>query len=228
MQHLAIIPDGNRRWAVANKMQAIFGHKKGLDVVKTTINICIKNKIKFLSVYAFSLENFNRSEDEKKYLFSLLTSELKKSLNDLVKEQIRVRFIGDINFFPIEIKDVIFELENETKNFDRLTLNLFFCYGARQELVHAVKALAQRVKAGEITLGDISEKSISDSLWTSGIPDPDLIIRTSDSVRLSNFMLYQAAYSELKFLNCYWPEVTESMLQKCIDDFSQIKRNFGK
>lgn len=228
MQHLAIIPDGNRRWAVANKMQAILGYKKGIDVVKSAVNICIKNGIKFLSIYTFSFENFNRSDDEKKYLFNLLGNELKSSLKDLAKEKIRVRFIGDSSYFPEPLRVVISELENETKDFDRLTLNLCFCYGSRQEMVFAVKRLAQQVKDDKIKIDDINEKLISDSLWTAGIPDPDLIIRTSDILRLSNFLLYQAAYSELMFLNCYWPEVTEAMLQKCVDDFAKIKRNFGK
>lgn len=228
MQHLAIIPDGNRRWAAKNKLKSIFGHKKGLDAVKVAIRVCIKNKIKYLSIYTFSLENFNRSEEEKSYLFNLLVNELAIQLQDFKKEGIRIRFIGDKNYFPGNVRQTIQKAEQETKDLDKLHLNLLFCYGSKNEIVNAARSLAQKVKSGEIKVEEIDEKSLSDSLWTSGMPDPDLIIRTSNLFRLSNFLLYQSAYSELMFLDCFWPEVTEPILQKCVDDFIQIQRNFGK
>lgn len=228
MQHLAIIPDGNRRWAAKNKLKSIFGHKKGLDAVKVAIKVCIKNKIKYLSIYTFSLENFNRSEEEKSYLFNLLNNELVAQLQNFKKEGIRIRFIGDKNYFPVNVRQTIQKAEQETKDLDKLHLNLLFCYGSKNEIVHAAKSLAQKVKSGEIKVEEIDEKSLSDSLWTAGMPDPDLIIRTSNLFRLSNFLLYQSAYSELMFLDCFWPEVTEPILQKCVDDFVQIQRNFGK
>lgn len=229
MQHLAIIPDGNRRWAKANKLESFFGHRRGLDVVKTAVRSCIKNGIKHLSFYTFSLENFRRSEVEKNYLFSMLASEFRSAIPELVQENIRVRFIGDKSYYPAEIKDVIQEIELATSAGDRLNLNLLFCYGARQELMFAAKVIAQKVKEGFLDIGSITEETIGKALWTAGTPDPDLVIRTGSgqSPRMSNFLLYQAAYSEWMFLDQYWPEVTEELLQSCIEKFDRIKRNFG-
>lgn len=229
MQHLAIIPDGNRRWAKANKLESFFGHRRGLDVVKTAVRSCIKNGIKHLSFYTFSLENFRRSEVEKNYLFSMLASEFRSAIPELVQENIRVKFIGDKSCYPAQIKDVIQEIELATAGGDRLNLNLLFCYGARQELMFAAKAIAQKVKEGFLDVASITEETLGKSLWTAGTPDPDLVIRTGSgqSPRMSNFLLYQAAYSEWMFLDQYWPEVTEELLQSCIEKFENIKRNFG-
>jgi undecaprenyl diphosphate synthase len=228
MQHLAIIPDGNRRWAAKNKLKSFFGHKKGLDAVKSAIQVCLKNQIKYLSIYTFSLENFNRSEEEKSYLFDLLVEQFSFQLPEFIKQGIKIRFVGDKKFFPEKVQKSILDAELATKDLDKLNLNLLFCYGAKAELVHAAKSLAQKVKSGELKIDEIDENKLSESLWTAGAPDPDLIIRTSNLRRLSNFLLYQAAYSELMFLDCFWPEVTENVLQKCVDDFKNIQRNFGK
>lgn len=230
MQHLAIIPDGNRRWAQANKMESFFGHRRGLDVVKTAIRACIKNGIKYLSFYTFSLENFRRSELEKDYLFRMLSSEFRSAIPDLVKEGIKVRFVGDSSYYPDVVKDTIKDVEAATAEGRALTLNLLFCYGSRQELVHAAKMIAKKVQDGLVELSSISEEMLEEELWTSGTPDPDLIIRTgsAQSPRMSNYMLYQAAYSEWMFLDQYWPEVTEDLLQGCIEKFMTIKRNFGR
>jgi undecaprenyl diphosphate synthase len=230
MQHLAIIPDGNRRWAKANKMESFFGHRKGLDVVRTAIRACIKNGIRHLSFYTFSLENFRRSDLEKKYLFEMLAAEFRTAIPELVQEGIRVRFVGDSSYYPPVVSDTIQEVEAATAQGEKLNLNLLFCYGARQELVHAAKVIAQKVKDGILEIGSITEEALNASLWTSGTPDPDLIIRTgsAQSPRLSNYLLYQAAYSEWMFLDEYWPEVTEDTLQSCIEKFQNIQRNFGR
>ncbi|MBM3886883.1 di-trans,poly-cis-decaprenylcistransferase [Candidatus Dependentiae bacterium] len=227
MQHLAIIPDGNRRWAKANKLESIFGHRKGLDIVKTAIKVCIEKNIKYLSFYTFSLENFNRSEIEKKYLFSMLADEFRAALPELLEQRIRVRFIGDSAYFPSIIRDTIADVERETANCDKLNLNLLFCYGSRGEVVHAAKVLAQKVKEGLLNIEEITEESFGNSLWTAGTPDPDLIVRTGNTVRVSNYLLYQGAYAEYMFLEQYWPEVTEEILGSCIEKFKNIKRNFG-
>jgi undecaprenyl diphosphate synthase len=224
---MAIIPDGNRRWAVANKLQTFLGHRKGKDSVKAAITVCIKNNIKHLSIYTFSLENFNRGEEEKRYLFSMLSQELDQMLPEIMKEGVRIRFIGDASYFPEATKDIIFKTQEETKNNNTLNLDLFFCYGSKQELSSAVRELAKQVKDGKLSIDDINETTINDFLWTTNIPDPELIIRTGGAIRLSNFLLYQAAYSEFKFLDCFWPEVTEKLLQQCVDEFKDIKRNFG-
>jgi len=228
MQHLAIIPDGNRRWASKNKLQAIFGHKKGMEAVRTAIDVCVKNNIKYLSFYTFSLENFRRSEEEKSYLFDLIADGFKSRLSELIAAGVRIRFIGDRNYFPERISHVIADIENQTQHLSALNLSLLFCYGSRGEVVDTVKRLAQKIKDGFLAIEDITEETISDSLWTAGIPDPDLIVRTSGIVRISNFLLYQAAYSEFSFLNCYWPEVTSDILEECINKFQDTQRNFGK
>jgi undecaprenyl diphosphate synthase len=228
MRHLAIIPDGNRRWAAKNKLEAHLGHRKGMEAFQTAIRVCIDNNIKYLSVYVFSLENFNRSEVEKNYLFSLLPNEFLKKLPDLIKNEVKIQFIGDEQFFPSQICDTIKEIQEKTKNLTRLTLNFLFCYSGRHELVVAMRTLAQQVALGLLSVDEITEDKIQNALWTRNIPDPDLIIRTSGLMRLSNFLLYQTAYSDFKFLNCFWPEINEQILQQCIDEFKCVTRNFGK
>jgi undecaprenyl diphosphate synthase len=228
VQHLAIIPDGNRRWAKRNKIESLFGHRKGLEVIRSAVSVCKRQNIKYLSIYTFSLENFLRSNGEKKYLFSLVENELVKQIPELLKDGVRVCFLGDRSLFPKRIHDVITAVEEKTKMMSKLILNLLFCYGARQEIVYAVKKLAQRVKSGNLDVSEIDSEMVSNYLWTSGIPDPDLIIRTGYRSRLSNFLLYQASYSEIKFLDCFWPEITDTILEDTINDFIGIQRNFGK
>lgn len=227
MKHLAIIPDGNRRWAKLNKLEAFFGHKKGVDAVRSAITVCIKNGIQFLSFYTFSLENVRRSEIEKTYLFNLLSAEFSAQLPELIKEGVRICFLGDRSLFPAHILKSIQEMENKTKHLTRLQLNLLFFYGGQQEMVEAVKKIAEKIQRGEVSADTISLETIQSSLWTSGIPDPELIIRTGKVARLSNFLLFQAAYSEFIFLDSLWPEATETMLQDCINKFTGIQRNFG-
>lgn len=228
MQHLAIIPDGNRRWAENHRLATHLGHHKGMDAFQAAIKVCIDNGIRYLSFYTFSLENFNRSDLEKGYLFSVLPHEFLKRLPNLIKNEVKVQFLGDKKAFPANLLKTIQEVQDQTKHLGKLTLTLLFCYGGRQELVLAARKLARQVAEGSLAVDDITDDVLRSSLWTSDMPDPDLIIRTSGIVRLSNFLLYQAAYSELKFLNCFWPEVSESVLQGCIDEFRDVKRNFGK
>jgi undecaprenyl diphosphate synthase len=228
MQHLAIIPDGNRRWALQNKLETFLGHQHGKENIRTAIKVCIKNGIKYLSFYTFSLENFKRSQAEKSYLFSLLANEIPAQLDELIEQGVRVRFIGNHALFPEQVKKAIQFMESATQHLDKLHMSLLFCYGGKDELLHMVKAVAQKVKDGVLDVHDITEQTIYNNLWTAGIPDPDLIIRTGGVARLSNFLLFQAAYSELSFLNCYWPEVTQAHLEQCIDQFNNTKRNFGR
>lgn len=230
MQHLAIIPDGNRRWAKANKMEAFFGHRRGLDVVKIAMQVCKRNGIKHLSFYTFSLENFKRGETEKNYLFNMLATEFHAAIPELVKEGIKVRFIGDNTYYPPSLHKTIAEVESATVAGKALNLNLLFCYGGRQELVHAAKLIAQRVKEGLLDLDQITEETMNASLWTAGSPDPELIIRTGmeQEPRTSNFLPFQSVYSEWMFLKEYWPAVTEELLQSCLERFAGVNRNFGK
>lgn len=228
MQHLAIIPDGNRRWAKQNKLQTILGHQKGGDAVKAAIQACLENNVKYLSIYAFSLENFNRSETEKNYLFNMIPGMCAKFLPDLIKNNVCVKFIGKKTLFPETALKGISEIEEKTQNCKNLIVNFLFCYGGRQEIIDGVKSLAEKVKAGEINIENINEETLRSVMWTSQTPDPDLIIRTSGVSRLSNLLPFQSAYSELMFLDCFWPEVTKETIKNCIEKYNQISRNFGR
>ena len=228
MQHLAIIPDGNRRWAKQNKLKTILGHQKGGQALKAAIDICLKNSIKYLSIYTFSLENFNRSQEEQDYLFVQISDECKNNTSNLIQKKVRVKFIGQRELFPAPTIKAINEIEALTKDFDTLTINFMFCYGGRQEIIQAVKNLSEDVKNGAIAAETIDEQVLRSYLWLDQTPDPDLIIRTSGISRLSNFLTFQAAYSELMFLDCFWPEVTDEILQTCIDKYLKIARNFGR
>jgi undecaprenyl diphosphate synthase len=230
MQHLAMIMGGNRRWARENKLKAAFlGYDTGAKSIRRAVSFCLKKNIKHLSLYTFSLENFRRPEEEKKYLFTLLGTLFKNEIENLIKDKIRVRFLGDRSYFPEAVSSVINETEERTKDFDRLSLNFLFCYGGRQEIAHSARQIAQKVQSGEMAIDEINEETVGNELWTAGIPDPDLIVRTGskNEIRLSNFLLYQAAYSELLFLDCYWPEINEEKLQYCFDSFNKSVRKFG-
>jgi len=229
MQHLAMIMDGNRRWAKEKKLEAVtLGHKKGVDSVKTAVKFCLGKGIKYLSLFTFSLENFRRDEKEKKYIFNLLSKVLNDNVLELIEQGVRVRFIGDRSYFPKDSISAIEKIEEKTKDLKKLSLNMLFCYGSHQELAHATKKIAQKVKNGLLDPEEIDENSIRQELWTNGTPDPDLIVRTGKLSRLSNFLLFQAAYSELIFLDCNWPEINEKILQGCVDKFYSIQRNFGR
>lgn len=229
MQHLAIMMDGNRRWAKKQGLAVAFtGHDKGTETVKTAIEFCLKKKIRYLSLYTLSLENLKRSPEEKEHLYKLLIDSFERDWLELEKHQIRVRFIGDTSLFPAHVLPVIEKVERDSAHHDALHLNLLFCYGAQQEVTDAVRRLALQVSQGTLDPNSITEQTINDALWTSGMPDPDLIIRTGGAHRLSNFLLFQSAYAELAFLDCYWPEITEGDLGQCYDNFEKTQRNFGK
>ena len=228
MQHLAMIMDGNRRWAKEQKFKAVTqGHRHGVESVKTAIEFCLKKGIRYLSLFTFSLENFKREESEQIYIFKLLVSVLEKNVFNLIEQGVRIRFVGDREQFPENVLNAIGKVEEKTKHLDALGLNMLFCYGGRQELSYAVKQIARKVKAGELDPEAIDEDVLRGEFWSAGIPDPDLIIRTGRQSRLSNFFLFQAAYSEIKFLDCYWPEITQDRLGVCYDDFCVSQRNFG-
>jgi len=229
MQHLAMIMDGNRRWARENKLAAIsHGHKKGLDVAKVAVRFCLKNKIKYLSLFIFSLENLKRSAVEKGYLFGLMERFFQDNIDELISQGICIRFIGDRALFPKRVASMISDVETRTKGLDKLFLNLLFCYGSQQEMVFATKKVAEKVKNGLLQIDAIDEATLRNEMWLGGSPDPDLILRTGKVSRLSNFLLFQAAYSELMFLDCYWPEINEQRLSECVDTFYATRRNFGE
>ncbi len=227
IKHLAIIMDGNRRWAKKRKQLAQYGHQHGMTTFKLLIDYCLKRGIEMVSVYAWSLENFKRSPEEIQNIFKIMTEESEKALPELVKNGVKIRFVGDQKCFPESVRSTIERLEQSTKEGTKLTLNILFCYGGKQEILSAVKNIVKDVKAGK--LKDIpSEEIFKKYLWTEDIPDPDLIIRTGGVKRLSNFLTYQTAYSELYFTDRFWPDITAKDLDAAIKEFAQSERRFGK
>lgn len=221
IKHLALIMDGNRRWAKKNSMLPWLGHQEGAKVIEEVVDFCLDNSIKYLTLYAFSTENLKRPEPEKKYLFKLIKDFAQDSFIDIsIKKDMRVRFIGERDFFPVDIKEVAEKIENYTLHCKTITVNILFCYGGQQELVSAInKTIASN---SAITYQDFRKNT-----WLGDCPEPELIIRTGGHKRLSNFMLAHCAYSELYFLDEFWPEIRSSHLQEVLDDYSQVKRNFG-
>ncbi|MCA9360571.1 di-trans,poly-cis-decaprenylcistransferase [Candidatus Kaiserbacteria bacterium] len=218
--------DGNRRWAKARNIPTVEGHKKGAEVFKKIIHQVSDLSIPHAIFYSFSSENWNRSEEEVSGLLNLFSEKLaeiiSESNNDENEEKkVRLRFVGDLDKFSSEIKEKIAQVENYTKQATGTTIWVALSYGGRAELVSAVN---EAIEKGE----RVSEEVFAKMLWTSGMPDPDLIIRTGGQQRLSNFLPWQSTYSELKFIDCYWPDFTSEHLQELVEEFSERQRNFGK
>jgi undecaprenyl diphosphate synthase len=226
LKHLALIMDGNRRWARKHHLATSLGHKKGTDTIKRLIEFCLERTIEIVSVYTFSLENFNRSQEEINALFSLMIEEAQKILPDLKKQGVKVSFIGDKAYFPAHVISTIEHLEAQTKDLKKLHFNILFCYGGRQEIIAAMNTIIQDVQAG-VLQKPLTDETFEKYLWSNTIPDPDLIIRTGGVKRLSNFLLYKAAYSELYFTDRLWPDLSKEDLDEALRDFAARKRNFG-
>jgi undecaprenyl diphosphate synthase len=223
--HLGIIMDGNRRWAKEKGLPLLEGHRKGFEKFKEAAKWCKKKGVKILTVFAFSTENWKRSKQEIKYLMNLLRLALsKKEVENLNKEGARLQIIGQKERFPKEIQKLISEAEEKTKNNKEVILNLTLSYGGRAEILEAVKNIVRK----KISPEKIDEKLFGENLWIKGVPDPDLIIRTSGEQRLSGFLIWQAAYSELYFHEKYWPEFSEKDLDQIFAEFSRRQRRFGK
>ena len=220
LKHVAIIMDGNGRWGIKYKKSRNAGHKAGLNTVEKIIKETIKNKIKFLTLFAFSTENWKRPKKEIKYLFNLLENFLSNKINDLHKQNIKLKILGSKKF-SLKLNKLLNYSERKTFKNTNLQINLALNYGSKSELIDAFK----RIKKNKIT---ISEKNLSKNLQTKNIPDPDLLIRTGDTKRLSNFLLWQLAYSEIFFEKKLWPDFNEKDYNKIIKNFKKIKRNFGK
>ncbi|MBB4118758.1 undecaprenyl diphosphate synthase [Mesonia hippocampi] len=227
-KHIAIIMDGNGRWAKKQGLLRVAGHEKGTIAVRETVETCAKLGIKNLSLYAFSTENWNRPKLEVKTLMKLLVSSLKKELNTLNKNNIKLNAIGNLERLPKKVKAELEEVIQATQNNSHMTLTLALSYGAREELVSAIKNITQKVKENTITLEDISENTIDNYLYTHNMPDVDLLIRTSGEQRISNFMLWQIAYAELYFTPILWPDFRKENLFEAIIDYQNRERRFGK
>ena len=228
LQHVAIIMDGNGRWAQLRRRPRTFGHIKGARVAKKIITHAADIGLNHLTLYAFSSENWFRPETEVSFLMLLLSRYLKKETENLHKKNIRFSVIGDTQKLPTKIQQAIAKTESLTANNTGLHLSFAISYGSRQEMVLAAQALASKVAAGEMSVDQITENSFSDSLMTSCTPDPDLIVRTSGESRLSNFLMWQAAYSELYFSPVLWPDYTAKDFNEAIQHYLGRERRFGK
>lgn len=227
-QHIAIIMDGNGRWAKAQGKHRIFGHKNGVKAVREVTEGCAEIGVKHLTLYAFSTENWNRPKTEVSALMELLFLTMGKEIKTLQKNNIRLNAIGHLHNLPESNRKALTEIMEATKNNTRMTLTLALSYGSREELSEAAKKIAIDYKEGKISLEDINQEKISEHLYTKNIPDPELMIRTSGEHRISNFLLWQLAYTELFFTEKFWPEFAKNDLYKAIYDYQQRERRFGK
>ena len=228
LEHLAIIMDGNRRWAKEKSMMTTMGHKRGADVLVDIAKYCNEIGLKYLTVYAFSTENWKRTEEEVGYLMGLLGVYLDKFLNELDMKNIKISFIGNIDVIDSSLRNRIRNLEEKTSNNTGLNLIIAFNYGGRDEIVRACRNIAEEVKDDKLNLEDIDENVFSNHLYTKGKKDPDLLVRTSGEMRTSNFLPWQITYSEFLPLNKYWPDFTRDDVDFCIEEFSKRKIRKGK
>ena len=221
IKHVAIIMDGNGRWGLKHNKSRNYGHRAGLKTVEKIIKISIKKKIPYLTLFAFSTENWRRPQKEINFLLKLLENFLQTKLNQLIEQKIKLKIIGNKNKFPKRIKKIINYSENKTKKNKKLLINLAINYGSKSEIVESIKRILKKKQ-------NVSEKKISSNLYTSDIPDPDILIRTGNTKRLSNFLLWQIAYSEIFFEKKLWPDFNENDYLKILNKFKLIKRNFGR
>lgn len=225
-QHIAIIMDGNGRWATERSKPRSYGHQAGVDTVRRITSECTRLGVKYLTLYTFSTENWNRPSDEIAALMGLVLTSLEDEI--FMKNNVRFQVIGDIDRLPAAVAGKLRETIEHTANNDTMTMVVALSYSARWELTEATKQIAAKVQKGELSIDDIDENTINDSLCTSFMPDPDLLIRTGGEFRISNYLLWQLAYSELYFCDTYWPDFSEADLHKAIADYQGRQRRFGK
>lgn len=227
-KHIAIIMDGNGRWAKQKGMLRAFGHENGTKSVKTAVETCAALGVENLTLYAFSTENWNRPKLEVQTLMKLLVSSLKKEIETLQKNNIKLAAIGNLNSLPTKVYKELHEVINQTKKNTRLTLTLALSYGSREEILNTVKEISIKVKNNIISPEIIDESIINEHLYTRNLPDVDLLIRTSGEQRISNFLLWQIAYAELYFSDVLWPDFTKEHLYNAIIEYQKRERRFGK
>ena len=224
LKHIAIIMDGNRRWAKENNLPSALGHKKGVESLKTILKACNEFGIKYLTVYAFSTENWNRKQEEVDFLMDLLAMTLKTELKEMHENNVVMKFIGDTGQLSEKLQTILKESSEYTKNNTGVNLQIAFNYGSRNEITQAIKNIIDKgYKSSEIT-----QKLISEELYTKNIPDPDLLIRTGGEMRISNYLLWQIAYSEIYVTEQYWPEFDKKSLSLAIEEFANRHRRYGK
>ncbi|MEQ8285438.1 isoprenyl transferase [Thalassospira sp.] len=226
-RHVAIIMDGNGRWARGRGRPRTMGHRAGVEAVRRTIEASVELGIEYLTLYGFSTENWKRPESEVNDLMGLLRLFLKRELANLHKNGIKIRIIGDRSRFADDIRELLSKAEQQTSENTRLNLTIALSYGARAEITDAMREIAKKVASGELSADAVTEDLIEQNLSTVGIPDPDLLIRTSGEQRISNFLLWQSAYTEFVFEDVLWPDFDRSHLEKAIDNFAGRERRFG-
>lgn len=227
-RHIAIVMDGNARWAKAKNLSLNFGHKSGAENIQSIVEACIEFGVKYLTIYAFSHENWQRPKNEVEYLMTLLDSYLQKNVEELMKLGTMIKISGDLSNLKEKTQKRIHEIEEKTKNNKALTLNVAFSYGARQEIVAAAKKLIVAVENDEIKFGKINEDVFGKMLYQPEFPDPDLLVRTAGDLRISNFLLWQLAYTELYFTEVLWPDFNKNHLWDAIIEFNKRERRYGK
>ncbi|AZV39660.1 di-trans,poly-cis-decaprenylcistransferase [Komagataeibacter xylinus] len=226
-EHVAIIMDGNGRWANMRGLPLLAGHRAGAEAVQRTVTVAIKRGVKWLTLYAFSSENWRRTPGEVADLTGLLRFYLRHKVAELSREGVRLRIIGDLTRFPPDIQEEARRAEQVTMGNDRLVLVLALSYGGRADIVQAAARMAQAVARGDIAADEIDESLFASALLTAGMPDPDLVVRTSGESRLSNFLLWQSAYAELVFLDTPWPDFDEAHFDTVLEIYSRRERRFG-
>lgn len=227
-RHIAIVMDGNGRWAKQQGLKRMFGHKKGVETVHRITEAAAELGIGYLTLYTFSTENWNRPKEEVDALMALLVDTIVKETPTLMKNNVRLLTIGDIDRLPDATRTKFLDCIKQTSGNTGLSMVIALSYSARWEIVNAMQKAARQVAAGELRAEDINEDTVSSLLTTAGMPDPDLLIRTSGELRISNFLLWQLAYTELYFTDCLWPDFTEEEFYKAIVDYQHRERRFGK
>lgn len=227
IQHLACVMDGNRRWAKKNNVSLKTGVLEGLARVQTVVDFCLEHTISYVSLYAFSLENLQRSALERACIFSTLTEHGLEYGKTMAEKQVRVKFVGERSVLDQDTLDVINAIETMTKNCTKLSLQFLFCYGGRQEILAAVNTILDDYRAGIRSTPTITHDIFKQYLWMGDIPDPEMVIRTGFASRLSNFLPYQSVYSELYFPQILWPDISQELLEQALHYFNACKRNFG-
>lgn len=228
IHHVALIMDGNRRWAKEKHLPKMAGHAQGVEALKKIITHASKIHLDVVTVYAFSTENWRRADEEVGYLLKLFLQALSNELESLHQNRVRLKFIGDLSPFPAELVSMLNQSMDQTAKNDGLLFQVAINYGSRAELVQATRRIADKVIKGQIQLEDIQEETIQQELYTAGIPDPDLLIRTGGESRLSNYLLWQAAYTEFYVTPIHWPDFNESELNRAILDYAGRERRFGQ
>lgn len=227
-KHIAIIMDGNGRWAKKRGGVRLLGHRSGAKSVKNITEGCVEVGVKYLTLYAFSTENWNRPNDEVNGLMELLVENLEKEYQTLVKNGVRLNAIGDLSMLPADVRRRLLETIEKTASGDKMTLNLALSYSGKWDILNATKNISEDIKAGKLSTDQIDDKLFKSYLSTSGQPDPELMIRTSGEFRLSNYLLYQLAYAEFYFTNVFWPDFNKVELAKALYDYQTRERRFGK